>query len=115
MADLVVAVMGRNNQLFVEEMLTLPLAEAGLVAPRPTTNLPNASGDRAEVFGRIGVPVDETQDLLWTLPHGSPERTVLANRILRRVRAGANTRALAESLERQVTEVRAAVAAALAR
>ena len=114
-ADLVVAVTDRNNQVFVDQMFALPLAESGLVAPRPTTNLPDPSLDRAGVFERLGAPVDETQDRLWTLPEGSPERAVLANRILRRVRSGANTRALAESLERQVREVRAAVAAALAR
>jgi hypothetical protein len=85
------------------------------LAPRPTSNLPDASVDRSGVFERLGVPVDETQDRLWTLPEGSPERAVLTNRILRRTRAGAVTRAQAESLERQVQEVRAAVAAALAR
>lgn len=93
----------------------LPVERFDLVAPRPTTNLPNASADRAGVFERLGAPVDETQDRLWTLPEGSPERAVLTNRILRRVRVGAQPRALAESLERQAQDVRAAVAVALAR
>ena len=114
-ADRVVTVTDRNNQVVVEQMFALPLAESGLVAPRPTSNLPDASGDRSGVFERLGAPVDETQDRLWTLPEGSPERAVLTSRILRRVRVGANTRALVETLERQVQEVRAAVEAALAR
>lgn len=114
-ADRVVAVTDRNNQLFVDQLLALPLAELGLVAPRQTTNLADASADRAGVYQRLGVPVDETQDLLWTLREGSPELTVLANRILRRTRAEANMRALVVPLERQVQEVRAAVEVPLAR
>jgi hypothetical protein len=113
--DRTTTLVDRNNQQLVDHLFTLPMVDSGLVAPRFGANLPALDAGLRSLEQRIGVPVDARNDRLWTLAEDSPERGLLANRILRRTMVSNSTGAQAQALRQQVEAARDAVAAAIAR
>lgn len=113
-ADRTIAVVDRNNHVLVDQSYGLPLIESGLVATRFSTNLPAMDGQLAALRDRIGLPADPAGDRLWQLPVNSPERTLLANRVLRRTAVSSITHAQVEALRVQFATVHEAVVARLA-
>jgi hypothetical protein len=114
-ADRTTTVVDRNNQVLVDQAYGLPLLDSGLVAPRFSTNIPAIAGQLQSLQASIGLPPDPTADRLWQLPADAPERTRLANRVLRRTIVSTTTLSQVETLQGQFRVVREAVAAELAR
>jgi hypothetical protein len=105
----------RNNQAFVDEMYAQYLLESGLVAPRPTSNLPAGVWVGRDFARRLAVPVDTSNDRLWQLdPHG-PEWTVLTNKVWYRTLASANATNQARVMVEDIRAAREAIADELAR
>jgi hypothetical protein len=114
-ADRTMTVVDRNNQVLVDQAYGLPLLDSGLVAPRFSTNIPAIAGQLQSLQASIGLPPDPTADRLWQLPADAPERTGLANRVLRRTIVSTTTLSQVETLQGQFRVVREALAAELAR
>jgi hypothetical protein len=113
--DRTTTLVDRNNQQLVDQLFSLPMVDSGLVAPRFGSNLPALDTGLRALEQRIGVPVDARNDRLWALAEDSPERGLLANRVLRRTMVSSTTGAQAEVLRQQVEAARDAVTAAIAR
>lgn len=114
-AERTTAVVDRNNQVLVDQAYGLPLIDSGLVAPRFSTNIPAMDGQLRSLQARVGLPPDPAADRLWQLPADAPERTRLANRVLRRTIVSTTTLSQVEVLQGQFRTVREAVVAELAR
>jgi hypothetical protein len=114
-ADRTTTIVDRNNQVLVDQGYGLPLLDSGLVAPRFSTNIPAIAGQLQSLQASIGLPPDPTADRLWQLPADAPERTGLANRVLRRTIVSTTTLSQVETLQGQFRVVREALAAELAR
>jgi hypothetical protein len=109
-------VVDRNNQRLVDQAYGLPLLDSGLVAPRFSTNLPPAIGQQLRALqARIALPPDPSADRLWQLSADAPERSLLANRVLRRTIVSTTTLSQVEVLQGQFRTVREAVVAERAR
>jgi hypothetical protein len=109
------AIRDRNNQVFVDEMFFTHVLETGLVAPRTRTNLPTTMYPVTEFGGRVGVPVTEVQDRLWTLGPDSAEWTILANKIWYRSFVSFSAIGQAKTMVADTAAVRKAIADELAR
>lgn len=113
-ADRMVAVVDRNNQVLVDQAYGLPLLDSGLVVPRFSTNIPGVEAQLASLRDQIDLPVNPETDRLWQLPTEAPERTLLANRVLRRTFVSRITGAQVEALRARIQAVREEVVGLLA-
>lgn len=105
----------RNNEVFVDEMYLQYLLDSGLVAPRPSHNLPSMAQPMLEFAERVAVPVDARNDLLWQLPADAPERAVLANKVWFRSFASYAAIAQAKTMAADIEVARDEIAAELSR
>lgn len=105
----------RNNEVFVDEMYMRYLLDSGLVAPRPSHNLPMLAEPMRDFAGRVAVPVGTANDRLWQLPTDAPERAVLANKVWFRGYVSNSAIAQSQTMTGEIREVREAIAAELAR
>lgn len=105
----------RNNHVFVDEMYTQYLLSSGLVAPRPSHNLPVIARPMQEFAARLAMPVGTAHDRLWQLPADAPERDVLANKVWFRGYVSNSAIALSQAMVVEIREVRDAIGAELAR
>jgi hypothetical protein len=71
----------RNNQEFVDRMYMTYLLDEGLVAPRPSRDLPAVSSYDSKFAARTHIPVDTGLDRLWRLPPDAPQWNVLMSRV----------------------------------
>jgi len=76
-----VAIIDRNNLVFVDQMFAEYMMGSALVAPRPSSNLASAQRENERFAALVGVPVGVQNDRLWGLAADSPERRVLANKV----------------------------------
>lgn len=110
-----VSIIDRNNLVFVDQMFAEYMMNNGLIAPRPTSNLPSAQQQNESFDAMMGVPVGVQDDGLWGLAPESPERDVLANKVWYRGLVSFSAVTQANDVVRDVTGVRDAIAAELAR
>jgi hypothetical protein len=109
-----IAIVDRNNQFFVDQSYAAYLSNTGLVAPRPTNNLPANNAAMGEFAARLAMPVAEGSDPLWRLSTSAPEYEVLVGKVWQRTsvsfQAINNVKVAAE----QAAEMRQAIGAELA-
>ncbi|NJD33110.1 MAG: hypothetical protein FIB04_14625 [Gammaproteobacteria bacterium] len=108
-------IIDRNNQVFVDQMYMQYIMDRGLIAPRPTGNIPVISAAFAGFAERVDMPVDSRNDRLWRLPADSPEWDVLTGKVWYRTLTSYQAINQAREVTRQVLAVRDAVADELAR
>jgi len=104
-----VAIIDRNNLVFVDQMFAEYMMNSGLVAPRPTSNLASAQKEMERLDARMGVPVGVRNDRLWGLAADSPERGVLANKVWYRSLVSLAAVSQANDVAQGVTAVREAI------
>jgi Family of unknown function (DUF6090) len=92
----------RNNQEFVDRMYMTYFVDRGLVAPRPTRDLPGIAASDQRFADRAAVPISPRDDRLWSLPPDDPEWDVLAGRVWYR---GQVSQAALEQSQRTVAEI----------
>jgi hypothetical protein len=110
-----VAIIDRNNLVFVDQMFAEYLMSSGLVAPRPTSNLESHQKEAEGLAGLMGVPVGIGDDGLWRLAPDSPERRILGNKIWQRAFVGQTALTQANDVARNVGAVRKEIVDELAR
>jgi hypothetical protein len=111
--DRAIAIVDRNNQFFVDQLYAGHLSNTGLVAPRPTNNLPASQAAMREFAGRMGLPVAEGADLLWRLSTGAPEYEVLVGKVWQRASVSFQAIKNVEVAAEQAAAVRQAISAEL--
>lgn len=109
------AVRDRNNQVFVDEIFSSHLLTTGLIAPRPSNNLPSVIYPIAEFDRRMGMDVTPAQDLLWKLDPASAEWTALAGNIWYRAFVSFSAINQARTMADDIQAVRKLLADELAR
>jgi len=62
------AIIDRNNQVYVDQLYLGFMMGAGLVEPRPDSNLPSVVAPRQAFARRLGTRVRSPMDRLWNLP-----------------------------------------------
>jgi len=109
-----IAIVDRNNQFFVDQSYAAYLSNTGLVAPRPTNNLPASNAAMGEFAARLGVPVTEGSDPLWRLSTKAPEYEVLVGKVWQRTSVSFQAIKNVEVAAEQAAEMRQAISAELA-
>jgi len=109
-----IAIVDRNNQFFVDQTYAAYLSNTGLVAPRPTNNLPASDAAMGEFAARLGVPVAEGSDPLWRLSTSAPEYEVLVGKVWQRTSVSFQAIKNVEVAAEQAAEMRQAISAELA-
>ena len=104
-----VAIVDRNNLVFVDQMFAEYLMASGLVAPRPTSNLESHQREAEGLSGLMGVPVGIDDDGLWRLAPDSPERRILGNKIWQRTFVSRTALTQANDVAENVASVRRAI------
>jgi hypothetical protein len=89
--------------------------DAGLIAPRPGSNLRSNLAPRREFVARLGLPTPARADRLWTLAADAPEWGVLCGKLWYRGYVSIQAIDQARSVVTQITAVREEIADALAR
>ena len=110
-----VAIIDRNNLVFVDQIFAEYMMGSGLVAPRPTSNLASAQKEGERLSELMGVPVGVSNDRLWGLAPDSPERGVLANKVWYRSLVSLAAMTQANDVAQGVTAVRQAIVDELTR
>jgi hypothetical protein len=109
------AIIDRNNLVFVDQMFAQYMMDNGVVAPRPTNNLPSIQKEDERFSELVGVPVGVQNDRLWGLAPDSLERGVLVNKVWQRSLVSWGAMTQANDVARSVTAVRKAIVEELAR
>lgn len=104
-----VAIIDRNNLVFVDQMFAEYMMGSGLVAPRPTSNLASAQQESERLAELMGVTVGVSNDTLWGLAPDSPERAILMNKVWYRSLVSFAAVTQANDVAHSVTAVRKAI------
>ena len=107
------AIVDRNNQFFVDQLYAAHLLNTGLIAPRPTNNLPTINAAMGEFAARIAMPVAAGSDPLWRLSARAPEFEVLVGKVWQRTSVSFQAINNVKVIVEQSAESRAAIAAEL--
>jgi hypothetical protein len=113
-SDRRIAIVDRNNEFFVDQSFAAYLGNNGLIAPRPTYNLPTTNATMGEFAARLGVPLAERSDLLWRLSTSAPEYEVLLGKVWQRTSVSFSAISNVKVAALQAAEVRQAISAELA-
>jgi hypothetical protein len=108
------AIVDRNNQFFVDQLYAAHLSNTGLIAPRPTNNLPAINAAMGEFAARIAMPVAAGTDPLWRLSARAPEFEVLVGKVWQRTSVSFQAIINVKVIVEQSAGSRAAIAAELA-
>jgi hypothetical protein len=108
-------IIDRNNQFFVDQMYAAYLGSTGLIAPRPTNNLPASGAAMREFAARTAIPVTEGADRLWRLAPDAPEYAVLVGKVWQRASVSFQAIKSVEPVATQAAEVRKSITDELAR
>jgi hypothetical protein len=104
----------RNNQMFVDQMYMSGLLDSGLVAPRPSRQLPTISRTDQAFADRVGTATIANDDRLWHLAPEAPEWDVLAGKVWYRSIVSQSAIEQSRQSEAEIRAVRDAIAGELA-
>ena len=107
-------IIDRNNQFFVDQMYAAYLGSSGLIAPRPTNNLPASGAAMRQFAARTGFAVTEDADRLWRLAPDAPEYEVLTGKVWQRASVSFQAITSVEPVVAQAAAVRKAITDELA-
>jgi hypothetical protein len=113
--DRLLAIIDRNNEIYVDRLYVPFILDSGLIAPRPSSNLPTNDAVQKDFAKRLGLSVDARDDPLWKLPADAPERAVLLNKLWVRTMVSAQASALAGRVVDEHRAVSAAITKELSR
>ncbi len=99
-------IIDRNNQIYVDQMYLMYVVDAGLVNPRPSSNLDPMVAPRKEFVRRLGLSAGSRADRIWRLPADAPELDELCIKLWYRGFVSVQAIDQSRSVDAQVAEVR---------